>query len=529
MSTLTNLPSWQKLQAHFEETKSLHLHTLFEQDPDRGQKYCLEVGDFYLDYSKNRITFETLELLLMLLDEVNLRDRIEAMFSGEKINQTEGRAVLHTALRNTSNEPVEVDGTDVMPGINKVLEQMRSCAQKIRTGQWFGYTGMPIRTIVNIGIGGSDLGPVMAYEALKNYSDRNLEVRFISNVDSADFYEQTCDLDPQETLFLVASKTFTTMETMTNADSARRWLLEKLKDEKAVANHFIALSTNQEKVVEFGINPENMFPFWDWVGGRYSLPSAIGLSLMIAIGPENFDAMLEGYHQMDIHFRTSPFQENLPVLLAILSVWYTDFFKAESQAILPYSQYLHRFPAYLQQADMESNGKTVTLKGELVDYKTGPVIWGEAGTNGQHSFYQMIHQGTHLIPVDFIGFKEPNHKIGDHHQKLVANMLAQAEALAFGKENKDQLYRNFEGNKPSNLLLIRKLTPHTLGQLIALYEHKIFVQSSIWGVNSFDQFGVELGKVLAQAILPELNTRTTLNHDSSTNELIRRFRPSDAF
>lgn len=518
------LPSWQRLQTHYQQIKDLHLRELFEQDPQRAERFSLEAGDIYLDYSKHRITQDTLELLKQLVKEAAVENKRRAMFAGEKINQTEDRAVLHIALRNRANTPIEVDGQDVMPEVNRVLDHMRKFSHQIRSGDWKGYTGKPIKNIVNIGIGGSDLGPVMVYEALKDYSERSLNMRFISNIDPTDFYEKTRDLDPEETLFLVASKTFTTMETMTNARSARQWLLEKLTDDSAVARHFVALSTNTDEVAAFGIDTANMFPFWDWVGGRYSTPSAIGLSVMLAIGPDNFDDLLAGYHAMDQHFLTAPIDQNMPVLLALIGIWYVNFFKAETQALLPYAQYLHRFPAYFQQGDMESNGKAVTLDGELVDYRTGPVIWGEPGTNGQHSFYQLIHQGTHLIPVDFIGIREPSHSIGDHHQKLLANMLAQAEALAFGKENRQEPQRHFEGNRPSSTLIVSKLTPNTLGQLIALYEHKIFVQGAIWGLNSFDQFGVELGKVLAKTIVPELESEVELHHDSSTNRLIERLR-----
>lgn len=519
---LTKLKSWQELEDHSKQIKDNHLREFFSQDSDRGKRLSLQVGDVYLDYSKNRLDQETLALLFDLAREAGVEERIQAMFSGEKINVTEDRAVLHVALRNRSNRPILVDGVDVMPEVNKILEQMRDFSSRVRSGEWTGHTGKKLRNIINIGIGGSDLGPVMAYEALKDYSDRDLTVRFISNIDPTDFYEKTRDLDPEETLFCVASKTFTTQETMTNAQTARAWILDKLKDEKAIAHHFVALSTNHDGVVEFGIDSENMFPFWDWVGGRYSLPSAIGLPVMIAIGPDNFDNLLDGYHLMDEHFRTAPIEENLPVLVALIGIWNNNFLGAKTQAILPYAQYLHRFPAYMQQADMESNGKSVTLEGGLVAYDTGAIVWGEPGTNGQHSFYQLIHQGTHLVTSDFIGFIQPNHDLGDHHAKLMANMLAQAEALAFGQESKDEPQRHFEGNRPSNTLLIDKLTPSSLGQLIALYEHKIFVQGSIWGINSYDQFGVELGKKLATKILEELESDVEHEHDSSTRELISR-------
>ncbi len=526
---------WQALQKHYEEIKNSHLREVFSQDEKRGETFILQVGDWYLDYSKNRVTNKTLQLLLQLANSVNLRQAIDAMFSGQAINTTENRPVLHVALRNRSNTSIIVNGTDVMPEVNRVLEQMRTFALKVRSGEWKGYTEKRIKNIVNIGIGGSDLGPVMAYEALKAYSDRSLTIRFISNIDATHFYESTRDLAPEETLFIIASKTFTTEETMTNAETARKWLVDALGSQEAVSRHFIALSTNMEKVKAFGIDPENMFVFWDWVGGRYSLCSAIGLPVMIAIGPENFDKMLDGFHSMDHHFRTASFEKNMPVILGLLGIWYNNFFGAETYALLPYDQYLHRFPAYFQQGDMESNGKSVRKDGKRVECQTGPVIWGEPGTNGQHAFYQLVHQGTKLIPADFIGFKEPSHQIGDHHQKLMANFLAQTEALAFGK-TADELraegvgeslisHKTFEGNRPTNTLLATKLTPHTLGQLIALYEHKIFVQGVIWGINSFDQWGVELGKVLAKKILPELkDEKTELHHDSSTNNLIKKCR-----
>ncbi len=532
--SIDKVSSWQILVNHYQQIRNQHLRDLFSLDEHRGETFTLHVGDWYLDYSKNRITSETLRLLLQLAESVSLREAINAMFSGKAINTTENRPVLHIALRNRSNNPISVNGTDVMPDVNRVLEQMRTFARKVRVGEWRGYTGKPIKNIVNIGIGGSDLGPVMAYEALKFYSERSLTVRFLSNIDATHFYESTRDLNPEETLFIIASKTFTTEETMTNAETAKKWLLEALHSQEAVSKHFIALSTNMEKVKAFGINPENMFVFWDWVGGRYSLCSAIGLSLMIAIGPEHFDNMLEGFHSMDEHFRTAKFEENMPVVLALLGIWYNNFFGCETYALLPYDQYLHRFPAYFQQGDMESNGKSVRKDGEKVDYQTGPIIWGEPGTNGQHAFYQLIHQGTKLIPADFIGFAEPLHPIGDHHQKLMANFFAQTEAMAFGKtveelraegvEEKLIPHKTFEGNHPTNTLLSRKLTPKSLGELIALYEHKIFVQGVIWGINSFDQWGVELGKVLAKKIVPELKDSTSLlKHDSSTNTLIKTY------
>jgi len=539
MATLINRPEWQDLQRHHKRIASVHLRDLFWGAPRRAQEMSIKDCELLLDYSKNRVTSETMELLLALAEAVGLQDAIERMFTGEKINATEDRAVLHVALRNRSNDPIEVDGQDVMPKVNKVLDQMRGFSKKVRDGTWTGHTGKPIRNVINIGIGGSDLGPVMAYEALKHYSDRKLTVRFVSNVDGTHLAEATGDLDPAETLFIVASKTFTTQETMTNAHSAKDWLLrgsKGLKDESAVARHFVALSTNAEAVEEFGIDTENMFEFWDWVGGRYSLPSAIGLSLMIAIGPENFDRLLDGYHAMDKHFRNTPFERNMPVVLALLGIWYNNFFGAESHAILPYDQYLSRFAAYFQQGDMESNGKSTTIDGSPVEWQTGPVIWGEPGTNGQHAFYQLLHQGTKLIPADFIGFAQSHNPLGDHHVKLMANLFAQTEALAFGKTPEEVQaegvplelipHKSFPGNRPTNTILAEKLDPETLSKLIALYEHKIFVQGIIWGINSFDQMGVELGKVLAKRILPELEKETEpeLNHDGSTNRLIRWFR-----
>ncbi len=488
---------WKNLEQHYQETKDLQLKELFANQSDRAQKYTLNVEDISLDYSKHRITDQTLELLFDLARSAQVEQLRDAMFQGEKINTTENRAVLHVALRDVTFPERQVDGENIAPKIQKVLEQMRTFANQIRSGEWKGHSGKPIKNIINIGIGGSDLGPVMAYEALKSYSDRNLTVRFISNIDATHFYEVTRDLNPEETLFIIASKTFTTEETMTNARTAREWM--KVDD---ISQHFVALSTNTEEVEKFGIKSENMFEFWDWVGGRYSLTSAIGLSLMVAIGPDNFDQLLNGFHAMDEHFQTAPLEQNMPVLMALLGIWYNNFFGAQTHALLPYEQYLHRFPAYFQQGDMESNGKSVTKDGEWVDYQTGPIIWGEPGTNGQHAFYQLLHQGTKLVPCDFIGFTEPIHNIGDHHQKLLANMAAQAEALAFGKQAEEP-YRTYEGNRPSSTLMITKLTPHTLGQLIALYEHKIFVQGAIWNIDSFDQWGVELGKALAKKILTE--------------------------
>jgi glucose-6-phosphate isomerase len=533
---LRDRPAWAALRAHHDEISATHLRDLFAADPERGRRFSVEAEGIYLDYSKNRINDDTVRLLLQLAEESNLRGRIEAMFNGEKINVTEGRAVLHVALRAPKGARFTVDGVDVVPAVHEVLGRMSEFANKVRNGRWIGHTGKPIVNIVNIGIGGSDLGPVMAYEALKHYSDRHLTFRFVSNVDGTDFAEATRDLDPAETLFIVSSKTFTTLETMTNAATAREWTLAALKDKSAIAKHFVAVSTNAEAVSEFGIDVMNMFGFWDWVGGRYSMDSAIGLSTMIAIGPDNFDRLLAGFHAMDEHFRTTPFEANLPVLLGLLTVWYTDFFDAQTQAILPYDQYLKRFPAYLQQLTMESNGKHVTLTGEPVDYPTGPVFWGEPGTNGQHSFYQLIHQGTELVPADFIGFLHSLNPLGPHHDILTANVFAQGEALAFGKTPEevkaegtpDALvpHRVFEGNRPSNTMLLDRLTPRALGTLVALYEHSVFTQGTIWSVNSFDQWGVELGKVLAKKVAAELTApdEPELDHDSSTNALIRRYR-----
>jgi glucose-6-phosphate isomerase len=534
---LTTRPSWKALRAHHAKIQGLHLRTLFAEDAKRGERLNAEAAGLYLDYSKNRITDETLVLLRQLAEESGLRGRIDAMFRGDKINLTENRAVLHTALRAPRGTSIRVDGQDVVPEVHAVLDAMSAFANRVRSGEWKGHTGKRIRNVVNIGIGGSDLGPVMAYEALKHYTDRGMTFRFVSNVDGTDIVEATRDLDPAETLFIASSKTFTTLETMTNAESARRWLLAGLGgDAKAVARHFVAVSTNARKVAEFGIDTANMFGFWDWVGGRYSMDSAIGLSTMLAVGPENFRAMLDGFHQMDEHFRTAPFERNLPVLLGLLTVWYTDFFGAETVAVLPYEQYMKRFPAYLQQLTMESNGKHVTRDGTEVDYATGPVYWGEPGTNGQHSFYQLIHQGTRLIPCDFIAFTEPLNPLGRHHDMLLANVFAQTEALAFGKTREQVTeegtaehlvpHRVFVGNRPSNTILADRLSPETLGKLVALYEHSVFTQGVIWDVDSFDQWGVELGKQLAQRIIPELEggAEPQLGHDSSTNTLIRRYR-----
>ncbi len=534
---LTARPSWKALQAHYEKVRGLHLRALFADDPQRGERMTVEFAGLYLDYSKNRITDETLGLLRQLAEESGLRDRIDAMFRGDKINVTENRAVLHVALRAPRGHSIEVDGTNVVPEVHAVLDAMAGFANRVRSGAWLGHTGKRIRNVVNIGIGGSDLGPVMAYEALRYYSERSLTFRFVSNVDGTDFVEATRDLDPAETLFIISSKTFTTLETMTNAASARAWLLAGLGgDVKAVAKHCVAVSTNAAKVAEFGIDTANMFGFWDWVGGRYSMDSAIGLSTMLAIGPDRFRELLDGFHQMDEHFRTAPFERNLPMLLGLLTVWYTDFFGAETVAILPYEQYLKRFPAYLQQLTMESNGKHVTLGGARVDYETSPIYWGEPGTNGQHSFYQLIHQGTRLIPADFIAFANSLNALGRHHDMLLANVFAQTEALAFGKTREevkaegtpDTLvpHRVFEGNRPSNTILGDRLTPDVLGKLIALYEHSVFTQGVIWDVDSFDQWGVELGKVLAQRIIPELESQSepALTHDSSTSNMIRRYR-----
>src|SRR6476659_1147648 len=535
--TVTALPAWKALSAHFQKIDRLHLRELFAQDPKRGERLTVEAAGLYLDYSKNRITNETLALLLQLAEQSGLRARLDAMFGGEKINVSEKRAVLHVALRAPKEQSILVDGEDVVPQVHTVLDRMADFSNRVRGSAWCGHTGKPIRNIVNIGIGGSDLGPVMAYEALKQYSDRRMTFRYVSNVDGTDFVEATRDLDPAETLFIISSKTFTTLETMTNARSARNWSLRGLGgDAKAVARHFVAVSTNAEKVADFGIDTANMFGFWDWVGGRYSMDSAIGLSTMLAIGPDYFRAMLEGFHAVDEHFRSAPFARNLPVLMGLLGVWYNDFFGAQTVAVLPYDQYLKRFPAYLQQLTMESNGKHVTLDGMRVDYQTGPIYWGEPGTNGQHSFYQLIHQGTRLIPCDFIAFARTLNPLGRHHDMLIANVFAQTEALAFGKGAEDVRaegtpgwlvpHRLFEGNRPSNTLLAERLTPEVLGKLVALYEHSVFTQGVIWNIDSFDQWGVELGKVLAQRIIPELESKAegALKHDSSTNNLIRCYR-----
>ena len=535
--SLTARPAWKGLEAHYPKIRDVHLRKLFANDPKRGERMTVEAVGIYFDYSKSRIADESLKLLLQLAEESGLQARIDAMFRGEKINITENRAVLHVALRAPRGANIVVDGENVVPQVHAVLDKMADFSNRVRSGDWKGHTGKRIRNVINIGIGGSDLGPVMAYEALKYYSDRGMTFRFVSNVDGTDLAEATRDLEPAETMFIVSSKTFTTLETMTNAQSARDWSLKGLGgDVKAVARHFVAVSTNAAKVSEFGIDTANMFGFWDWVGGRYSMDSAIGLSTMLAIGPENFRALLDGFHQMDEHFRTTPFERNLPVLMGLLSIWYNDFFGAQSVAVLPYEQYLKRFPAYLQQLTMESNGKHVTLAGTEVTYDTGPIYWGEPGTNGQHSFYQLIHQGTRLIPCDFIAFGQPLNPLGRHHDMLLANVFAQTEALAFGKTPEqvkaegtpDWLvpHRVFEGNHPSNTILAERLTPETLGKLVALYEHSVFTQGTIWNIDSFDQWGVELGKVLAQRIIPELESKAepNLNHDSSTNCLIRRYR-----
>ncbi len=534
---LTQRNAWKALQAHYTKVRELHLRQLFAEDPKRGERMTAEAAGLFLDYSKNRVTDETLKLLIQLADESGLRDRIDAMFRGDKINITENRAVLHIALRAPRGAAITVDGENVVPGVHAVLDKMAEFSNRVRSGAWTGHTGKRIRNVVNIGIGGSDLGPVMAYEALKHYSDRALTFRFVSNIDDTDFAEAVRDLNAEETLFIISSKTFTTLETMTNAHTARDWALAGLgKDEKSIAKHFVAVSTNAAEVAKFGIDTANMFGFWDWVGGRYSMDSAIGLSTMLAIGPANFEAMLGGFHQMDEHFRTTPFEQNLPVLMGLLGLWYTDFFGAQTVAVFPYEQYLKRFPAYLQQLTMESNGKHVTLDGTTVDYQTGPIYWGEPGTNGQHSFYQLIHQGTRLIPSDFIAFGESLNPIGRHHDMLLANVCAQTEALAFGKTPEqvkaegtpDWLvpHRVFEGNRPSNTILAEKLTPEMLGKLVALYEHSVFTQGTIWHIDSFDQWGVELGKVLAQRIIPEVENKAEpmLAHDSSTNNVIRRYR-----
>jgi glucose-6-phosphate isomerase len=538
------LPAWRALEAHHEELRDVDLRQLFAADPDRGERLCAEGAGLFLDYSKNRVTDETLRLLVALADESGLPARRDAMFAGERVNTTEDRSVLHVALRLPRDATLVVDGVDVVAEVHDVLDRMAAFARRVRAGEWAGHTGRPIRNVVNIGIGGSDLGPVMAYEALRHYADRSLTLRFVSNVDATDFAEATRDLDPAETLFIVASKTFTTLETMTNAATARAWVLAGLDaaddDDTAVARHFVAVSTNAAAVAEFGIDTANMFGFWDWVGGRYSMESAIGLSTMIAIGPDHFAALLAGSHAMDEHFATAPLAANLPVLMGLLAVWYGDFFGAQTVAVLPYDQYLHRFPAYLQQLTMESSGKSVDLVGTRVDVETGAVFWGEPGTNGQHSFYQLIHQGTKLIPCDFIGFLHSLNPLGDHHDILVSNVLAQPEALAFGR-TADEVradgtpeavvpHKVFAGNRPSNTILAERLTPAVLGALVALYEHSVFTQATVWGINAFDQWGVELGKVLARKIIPELQAagEPPLHHDSSTNALIRRYRAARA-
>ena len=532
---LTQLPAWKALAAHYEKIRTEHLRDLFKKDPQRGTRFAVEAEGIYLDYSKHRITEETLKLLLQLAEESGLKAHRDAMFRGEKINSTENRAVLHVALRAPRGEKIVVDGEDVVPGVHEVLDRMSAFADRVRSGEWTGYTGKAIKNVINIGIGGSDLGPAMAYEALRHYSRRDLTFRFVSNIDGTDFAEATHDLDAEETLFIISSKTFTTLETMTNAHTARTWALKKLEHHAAIAKHFVAVSTNAAEVSEFGIDTANMFGFWDWVGGRYSMDAAIGISTMLAIGPENFHKMLAGFHAVDEHFRKAPFEENLPVLMGLLSVWYADFFGAQTVAVLPYDQYLKRFPAYLQQLTMESNGKHVTLAGEEVSYETGPIYWGEPGTNGQHSFYQLIHQGTKLIPCDFIGFSKTLNKLGEHHDLLMANIFAQTEALAFGKTAQEVKaegthdwlvpHRVFEGNRPSNTILVERLTPEALGKLVALYEHSVFTQGVIWQINSFDQWGVELGKVLAKRIGGELEGAGEVStHDSSTNTLINFYK-----
>ena len=542
MSTTTSIPplrdrrAWSALETHYEQLRGLHLRQLFADDATRGERLTAEGAGLFLDYSKNRITDETLKLLIELAEQSGLAERTEAMFTGERINVSENRSVLHVALRMPKGSTLMVDGVNVVEQVHEVLDRMGAFAERVRSGDWKGHTGKAIRNIVNIGIGGSDLGPVMAYEALRHYSRRDLTFRYVSNVDSTDFVEATHDLDAEETLFIVSSKTFTTLETMTNARSARDWTLNALKDESAIAKHFVAVSTNAEKVSEFGIDTDNMFGFWEWVGGRYSMDSAIGLSTMLAVGADGFSELLAGFHEMDEHFRTTPFERNLPVLMGMLAVWYSDFFGAQTVGVMPYEQYLKRFPAYLQQLTMESNGKHVTLDGAHVDYDTGAIYWGEPGTNGQHSFYQLIHQGTRLIPVDFIGFAQTLNPLRDHHDLLMSNVFAQAEALAFGKTEEEVRadgtpeeivpHRVMEGNRPTNTILAERLTPRILGTLVALYEHSVFTQGVVWGIDSFDQWGVELGKALASRIIPELASQTEpeLSHDSSTNALIRRYR-----
>ncbi len=537
IAPLAQRPAWKALQSHYQAIRNEHLRQFFADDPERGVRLTLDAVGLFLDYSKNRITDETLRLLVQLARDSGLEERRDAMFRGDKINVTEKRAVLHVALRAPKGEVIRVDGEDVVPGVHAVLDKMTAFAGRVRSGEWKGHTGKPIRNVINVGIGGSDLGPVMAYEALKHYSRRDMTFRFVSNVDGTDFAEAVIDLQPEDTLFIISSKTFTTLETMANAHTAREWVLKGLGgDETGIARHFVAVSTNDAEVSKFGIDTANMFGFWDWVGGRYSMDSAIGLSTMLTIGPENFRAMLDGFHQMDEHFRTAPLEQNMPVLLGLLAVWYNDFFGAQTVAVLPYEQYLKRFPAYLQQLTMESNGKHVTLEGSPVEAETGPIYWGEPGTNGQHSFYQLIHQGTRLIPCDFIAFGKPLNVLGRHHDLLISNVCAQAEALAFGKTPEqvraegtpDWLvpHRVFDGNRPSNIIFAEQLTPQALGRLVALYEHSVFTQGTIWSINSFDQWGVELGKVLAQRIIPELESaqEPPLQHDSSTNNVIRYYR-----
>jgi glucose-6-phosphate isomerase len=536
MKRLTETPAWQALQAHYEKIKDVPLRQLFAEDPERGQRLVAQSDGLYLDYSKNRITDETIRLLMQLANERGVAERRDAMFRGEKINLTENRAVLHVALRAPRGTQINVDGVDVVPGVHAVLDKMSAFSTRVRSGEWKGYTGRAIKNVINVGIGGSYLGPEMAYDALRTFTDRSMKFRFVANVDGAAFAEATHDLDPAETLFILSSKTFTTLETMTNAATARRWIVDALKDDAAVARHFVAVSTNAKGVAKFGIDTENMFGFWDWVGGRYSMDSAIGLSTMIAVGPKGFQELLGGFHDMDEHFRTIPLEQNLPVLMGLLTVWYDNFFGAQTLGIMPYSDHLRRFPAYLQQLQMESNGKHVDLDGHAVNYQTGPIIWGEPGTDGQHSFYQLIHQGTKLIPCDLIGFCKPLSEFTDHHDLLMANLFAQAEALAFGKTAEELKtegspdfqtpFRVCEGNRPTNMILAERLTPRTLGRLVALYEHSVFTQGAIWNIDSFDQWGVELGKVLAQRIIPELQSSTEpkLKHDSSTNSLIERYR-----
>ena len=537
LKSATRRPAWKALSAHYKQIKDIHLRKFFADDPQRGERFSVDAVGIFLDYSKNRINDETLKLLLQLAAESGLRERIDAMFRGEKINVSEKRAVLHVALRAPRDEVIKTDGKNVVPEVHAVLDKMAVFSDRVRSGEWKGHTGKRIRNVINVGIGGSDLGPVMAYEALRYYSQRDMTFRFVSNVDGTDFAEAVQGLDPAETLFVISSKTFTTLETMTNAHTARAWTLAGLGgDESSIARHFVAVSTNAAEVAKFGIDTANMFEFWDWVGGRYSMDSAIGLSTMLAIGPENFRAMLSGFHQMDEHFRTTPFDRNLPVLLGLLGVWYNNFFGAQTVAVLPYEQYLKRFPAYLQQLTMESNGKRVTLNGKEIDYQTGPIYWGEPGTNGQHSFYQLIHQGTKLIPCDFIGFYKTLNPLGRHHDLLMANVFAQTEALAFGKTAEEVKaegtpdwlvpHRVFPGNRPSNTIMVDELTPETLGKLVALYEHIVFTEGTIWSIDSFDQWGVELGKVLAQRIIPELESTEDpgQHHDSSTNNQIRRYR-----